>query len=109
MGRLDKLLGSCKMNFEVLERNQFNKYSFESVKETPQVIRYVNSDYAPDFDKKMALSSYIFMFGGGLIGWKKNLQKVEVFSSIKAEYIVAPEAIKDALWLKGLYSELGKK
>jgi len=40
------------------------------------------------------------------ISWKTNLQFVVPVSTGKAEYIAVTEAIKKALWLKRLISEL---
>ncbi|XP_062100092.1 protein FAR1-RELATED SEQUENCE 11-like [Humulus lupulus] len=44
---------------------------------------------------------------GGCVSWKANLQKVVALSSTEAEYMAAIEAIKEAIWLKGLTKELG--
>lgn len=40
------------------------------------------------------------------ISWKSNLQHVVALSTTEAEYIAVLEAIKEAIWLKGLTSEL---
>lgn len=47
------------------------------------------------------------MFNGCLIDWKASLQHVVALSTTEAEYTAAAEAVKEALWLKGLMAELG--
>lgn len=63
-------------------------------------------DYAGSLDTRRSLIVNAFTTLGGCISWKSNLQKVVALSSIEAEYIVATEAIKEALWLKGFAPEL---
>uniref|UniRef100_A0A803QJ02 GAG-pre-integrase domain-containing protein n=1 Tax=Cannabis sativa TaxID=3483 RepID=A0A803QJ02_CANSA len=58
-------------------------------------------------DTRRSLTGYVFTFLGGCISWKSNLQKVVILSSIEAEYMAATEAIKEAIWLKGLAKEFG--
>ena len=47
------------------------------------------------------------MLNGCLISWKASLQHVVALSTTEVEYTAASEAVKEALWLKGLISELG--
>ncbi|KAK3026954.1 hypothetical protein RJ639_040360 [Escallonia herrerae] len=44
-----------------------------------------------------------------VISWKATLQTIVALSTTEAEYITATEAVKDAIWLKGLVSDLGLK
>ena len=41
------------------------------------------------------------------VNWKTTLQSVVALSTTEAEYTVATEAVKEALRLKGLVTELG--
>ncbi|KAH9705555.1 hypothetical protein KPL70_011923 [Citrus sinensis] len=68
---------------------------------------YVDSDYAGDLDRRRSQTGYMFMLNGCLISWKASLQHVVALSITEAEYTVALAAVKEALWLKGLISELG--
>ena len=68
---------------------------------------YVDSDYVGDLDRRRSQTRYMFMLNGCLISWKASLQHVVVLSTTEAEYTAASEAVKEALWLKGLISELG--
>ena len=49
----------------------------------------------------------MYILDGCLINWKASLQDVVALSIIEAEYTIAIESVKEALWLKGLISELG--
>nr|GFA38705.1 retrovirus-related Pol polyprotein from transposon TNT 1-94 [Tanacetum cinerariifolium] len=42
---------------------------------------------------------------GCVVSWKAMLQHVVALSTIEAEYIALTEAIKEAIWLKGLLEE----
>jgi hypothetical protein len=67
---------------------------------------YVDSDYADDLHKRRSLSGYVFTIGGCIVSWKACLQATVAMSIIEAEYMTIAGATKEALWLKGLYSEL---
>lgn len=80
----------------------FQKETIES-----QLIGYVDSDYAGDLDKRRSLTGYVFMLLGCAISWKAVLQSTVALSTTKAEYLATTEAAKEALWLRGLVSDLG--
>ena len=53
------------------------------------------------------MDGYIFTLSSGPICWRSTLQSLLVMSTTKVEYMAAGEAVKEALWLKGLVKELG--
>ena len=69
---------------------------------------YVDSDYVGDLDRIRSLTGYVFMLSGCVVNWKFALQHVVALSTTEAEYTAATEVVKEALWLKGLISKLGK-
>ena len=71
-----------------------------------ELIGYVDSDYAGDRDKRRSTSSYFFTIAGCCVSWKSQLQSVVALSTTEAEYIAVTEAIKEAIWLQGLLSEI---
>ena len=77
------------------------------LKELFELYGFVDFDYVGDLDKKMSLIGYCFLIGGNLLSWKPSLQPMVVLSSIEVEYIALLEAIKEAIWLKGLLKSFG--
>ncbi|KAL2228857.1 UNVERIFIED_CONTAM: Retrovirus-related Pol polyprotein from transposon TNT 1-94 [Sesamum indicum] len=68
---------------------------------------FVGSNYANDKDSRKSTTSYIFTLCNACISWKSQLQSIVALSTTEAEYIATTEAIKEAIWLKGLISEIG--
>ena len=81
---------------------------YGKTEENDEVLKgYVDSDYAGDLDRRRSLTGYLFMLNGCAANWKATLQSVVALSTTEAEYTAATEAVKEALWLKGLVTELG--
>jgi hypothetical protein len=70
------------------------------------LVGYVDSDFAGDLDKRRSLTGYVFTIGGCAVSWKACLQSTVALSTTEAEYMAISEACKEAIWLRGLYSEL---
>ncbi|KAH9656702.1 hypothetical protein KPL70_022787 [Citrus sinensis] len=68
---------------------------------------FIDVDFARDMDKRRSLTGYLFTLNGCIINWKTTLKSVVAFSTTEAEYTVAAEAIKEAIWLRGMVVELG--
>ncbi|KAH9806493.1 hypothetical protein KPL71_002780 [Citrus sinensis] len=71
-----------------------------------EVMKFVDSDFAGDLDRRKSTSGYMFVLNSYLISWKSSLQTVVALSSTEAEFIATTEAVKEATWLKGLLNEL---
>ncbi|KAG8475448.1 hypothetical protein CXB51_032200 [Gossypium anomalum] len=72
------------------------------------VIGYVDADFTGDLDRRRSLTGYVFTIGGCAISWKATLQTTVALSTTEAEYMAITEACKEAIWLKGLFSELNE-
>ncbi|KAG8477230.1 hypothetical protein CXB51_031112 [Gossypium anomalum] len=72
------------------------------------VIGYVDANFAGDLDRRISLTGYVFTIGGCTISWKATLQTTVALSTTEAEYMAITEACTEAIWLKGLFSELNK-
>jgi len=70
------------------------------------LVGYVDSDYASDLDTRRSLTGYVFTIGGCAVSWKARLQATVALSTTEAEYMDVSESSKEAIWLRGLYSEL---
>ncbi|KAH9646639.1 hypothetical protein KPL70_024932 [Citrus sinensis] len=72
-----------------------------------QIVGYVDSDYAGNLDRRRSLTGYLFTLNNCTVNWKAQLQSVVALSTTEAEYTAAAEAVKEAIWLKGMLKELG--
>ncbi|GKB27543.1 hypothetical protein Tco_0866944, partial [Tanacetum coccineum] len=71
------------------------------------VTGFVDSDYAKDPDKGRSITGYAFLVQGCVVSWKATLQHVLALSTTEAKYMALTEAVKEAIWLRGLLEELG--
>ncbi|KAH9681558.1 CCHC-type domain-containing protein [Citrus sinensis] len=71
-----------------------------------EVMGFVDSDFTGKLDRRKSTSGYMFVLNSCLISWKSSLQSVVALSSIEAEFIATTEAVKEAMWLRGLLNEL---
>ncbi|KAG8481971.1 hypothetical protein CXB51_026890 [Gossypium anomalum] len=72
------------------------------------VIGYVDADFAGDLDRRRSLTGYVFTIRGCAISWKATLQITVALSTTEVKYMAITEACKEAIWLKGLFSELNE-
>ncbi|KAL5574233.1 hypothetical protein UlMin_023830 [Ulmus minor] len=79
---------------------------FKSCKEGAILKGYVDSDFAGNKDKRRSTTSYIFTLCDCCVSWKSQLQSIVSLSTTEAEYIATTEAMKEAIWLKGLLKKL---
>lgn len=67
---------------------------------------FCDSDHAADLDRKRSTSGYVFTVGGNTVSWKSSLQPVVALSTTEAEYIALTEAVKEAIWIRGLLEDM---
>ncbi|KAH9669389.1 Integrase catalytic domain-containing protein [Citrus sinensis] len=72
-----------------------------------QCVGYCDSNFAGDLNKRRSTTGYVFTLGGGPVSWRLILQSTIALSTTEAEYMAATEAVKEAIWLKGLLGDLG--
>nr|GEV17419.1 hypothetical protein [Tanacetum cinerariifolium] len=59
---------------------------------------YTDAGYLTDADDLKSRTRYVFVLNGGVVDWKSSKQSIFATSSIEAEYIVAFDASKKAVW-----------
>ena len=73
----------------------------------PALEVYCDADYAGDVDSRRSTTGYVFTLNGGAISWSSRLQQTVAVSTTEAEYMAAAAAIKEALWMRRLLTNLG--
>lgn len=68
---------------------------------------YSDSDFAGDVDNRKSTSGYIYTYNGGAVTWSSKLQDTVALSTTEAEYIGLCNAIKEGMWLRQLYRDIG--
>jgi hypothetical protein len=66
---------------------------------------YADADGSMIEDRKV-ISGYAFIINGGTVSWSTKKQEIIFLSTTKSEYVAATYAIKEALWLCSLISQL---
>lgn len=70
---------------------------------------FVDADWAGNFLDRKSYTGYMFKMNGAAISYESVKQKIVAMSSMEAEYMAMSEASKEAIYLKGLLSELTGK
>ena len=71
-----------------------------------ETIGYTDLDFPGDIDSRKSTSGYVFTLNGGAICWRSVKQTCVDDSTTEAEYVVASEAAKEAVWLKKFLLDL---
>lgn len=71
------------------------------------LVGYCDADYAGDVDTRRSTTGYVFTLLGGAVSWSSKVQPTVAMSTSEAEYMAAASAVKEALWFRTLFSDLG--
>nr|GEV46693.1 retrovirus-related Pol polyprotein from transposon TNT 1-94 [Tanacetum cinerariifolium] len=104
----DKIHDYFKVNKRLKSSVQYKDHLPGTALNEP-VLGFVDSDYAKDPGKGRSITGYTFLVHGCVVSWKATLQYVVSLSTTEAEYMAFTEAVKEAIWLRGLLEELGVK
>jgi len=69
-------------------------------------IGYSDSDFAGDKIISKLIFGYLFIIANGLISWKSKRGSIIALSTLEVEIDAFKEAICEAEWLIGFYSEI---
>lgn len=83
----------------------YRKTNFKSL-----IIGYADSDWGNNEIDRKSTSGYLFkVFDNCTISWNTRKQSTVAASSTEAEYMALFEAVKEAVWLKGLITSINIK
>jgi len=68
---------------------------------------YADADWGSDVDTRKSVTGYVIKLAGAPISWTSRKQKTVALSSTEAEYMSLTDAIKQLVWMKSLFKELG--
>jgi len=66
-----------------------------------------DSDWANSPDNRRSVTGYLSMLAGGVVTWSSKKQPTTALSSMEAEYMALASAVREALWLRNMLTELG--
>src|SRR5579871_5854511 len=69
---------------------------------------YSNADWGGNLDNRRSTTGYLFTYRSRATSWKGKQQTTVALSTTEAEYMAAIQATKEAIWLQGLLTELGR-
>ena len=70
-------------------------------------VGYSDAEYAGDPDGRRSTSGYVFILNGGAMTWSSRKQPIVALSTMESEYIAASDSSREAVWLRGLLTNLG--
>eukprot|EP00253_Pinus_taeda_P006688 PITA_06688 len=74
-----------------------------------QAAKRILSDCAGSVDDRKSTSSYVFHMGSGAISWASKKQSIVALSTVEAEYVVAPAAACQGVWMRRMLRSLGQE
>ena len=67
---------------------------------------YADADYASDLGTRKSTTGYVVLFAGCPIAWGSKRQSVVSHSTMEAELIATSVALREAIWIRNVLSEL---
>lgn len=68
---------------------------------------FTDADYAGDVSTRRSTTGSLFLFNDGPISWCSRRQTCVALSTTEAEFVAASETVKEAVWLRRFFKEIG--
>ena len=81
-------------------------YGINSRKSADNLHGYTDTEFARDRSDRKSTSGCVFMNSEGAISWRSKKKEVFAQSTCESNYISMSYAICEAVWLRGLLSEI---
>jgi hypothetical protein len=75
--------------------------------ESAQISAYADADWGTDKADRKSVTGWLATVNGDPVSWASKKQSVVALSSCEAELYAECSAVQEALWLQGLFKELG--
>ena len=72
------------------------------------LIGYFDSDWAGSIDD-MSTFGYTFLFGSSICSWLSKKESAVAQSTAELEYVPTSKATSQAIWLRRIFEDIGKK
>ena len=79
------------------------KYSGSNV-----LVGYADASWGSDHDDRHSTSGVVFFSANGPISWLSKRQSTVALSTAESEYVALFSSVKEAVWLKQLFEDLGE-
>ncbi|KAJ8616030.1 hypothetical protein MRB53_035402 [Persea americana] len=77
-----------------------------SMTDNGKLYGYSDSDFGSCLDDRRSISAHVFSLGSGVVAWSSKKQPITALSSTEAEYVAVAFAACQAVWIRGILSEL---
>ncbi|KAF5372127.1 hypothetical protein D9758_004946 [Tetrapyrgos nigripes] len=74
---------------------------------TKDATGFVDADGNMEEDRRV-VTGYVFVIDGGVVTWSSRSHSLVTLSTCESEYVAAPEAAKEGLWLRSLITQVFK-
>lgn len=69
----------------------------------------MDADWAGCLATRRSTTGYVYQINNTAVVWSSKRQQTVASSTVEAEYVAVSEAIREALWLRNLLTEIGVK
>lgn len=70
---------------------------------------YVDADWGNNLDDRRSFTGFVFCLNGGPVSWESKKQRTVALSSTEAEFMAMTEAIKETIYFRRIFEEIGLK
>ena len=100
-------LNAAKRVLKYLKHTAHVGISFSTKSASSDLIGHADADWGTNKKTRRSTTGWCFHYRGCLISWRSKLQTTVALSTCEAEYISLCDAVKEAIYLRHLLSDLG--
>ena len=97
---------TIKRILRYLSGTRTHRITYKAMPDNTDFMGFTDAVYANADESRLTIG-YVFLTGGAAITWSSKRLSLTSLSSTQAEYVALSEAVREACWLRNLYTELG--